>query len=38
MSKTAPVLNEQSSLDSQATIAAISSTSTKRPIGILPSM
>ena len=37
-SNTAPVLNEQSSLDNQATIAAISSTSTKRPIGILPSM
>ena len=38
MSKTAPVENEHSSLDSQAAMAAISPTSTNRPIGILPSM
>ena len=37
-SNTAPVLNEQSSLASQAIIAAISSGMTKRAIGILPSM
>src|SRR5450631_3973487 len=38
MSKTAPVVNEQSADDSHATSAAISSTATKRPIGILDSM
>jgi hypothetical protein len=38
MSNTDPVVNEQSSLHSQATIAAISLGCTKRPMGILPSM
>jgi len=38
MSNTAPVENEQSSDDSQATSAAISSTSTNRFIGIFDSM
>ena len=37
-SNTAPVENEQSSLASQHTSAAISSTSPKRPIGIFDSM
>jgi len=38
MSNTAPVEKEQSALDSQQTSDAISSTSTKRPIGIFDSM
>src|SRR6185295_20163943 len=38
MSNTAPVENEHSSDASQTTSAAISSTLTKRPIGILESM
>src|SRR6266850_529631 len=38
MSNTAPVENEQSAEASQHTSAAISSTCTKRPIGILDSM
>ncbi len=38
MSKTAPVENEHSRVQSQATSAAISSTVTKRPRGILDSM
>ena len=38
MSKTAPVVNEHSSDDSQAISAAISSGSTKRPIGIFDNM
>src|SRR5436190_21778561 len=38
MSNTPPVENEQSSVASQQTSAAISSTLTKRPIGILESM
>src|SRR5919198_5984591 len=38
MSNTAPVENEHSSLASQQTSAAISSTSTNRPIGIFDSM
>src|SRR5712664_877079 len=38
MSNTAPVENEQSAEASQHTSAAISSTWTKRPIGILESM
>src|SRR2546429_9537707 len=38
MSNTAPVENEQSAEASQHTSAAISSTFTKRPIGILESM
>src|SRR5256885_783404 len=38
MSNTAPVENEQSAEASQQTSAAISSTFTKRPIGILESM
>src|ERR1700716_3055025 len=38
MSNTAPVENEQSAEASQHTSAAISSTCTKRPIGILESM
>src|SRR5262249_19249328 len=37
-SNTAPVLNEHSSLASQATSAAISCGSPKRPIGIFDSM
>ena len=38
MSKTPPVVNEHSSDDSQAIIAAISSGSTNRPIGIFDNM
>ena len=38
MSKTPPVVNEHSSDDSQAISAAISSGSTKRPIGIFDNM